>query len=111
MDGTVDRLEQLPEDCGGYVAQDGTGAAGQHRRHEAFTEALRWVSEGVDALVNAVKLPFANADRKRFRPQAARFELPPRNRPMLPSGNFRSRSIRRVEFCVHMRDWRNSQGQ
>jgi len=68
VDGTVDWFQELPEDRGGDVAQDGAWAAGEHRRHEEFAEASRWVSEGVDALVDTVKLAFADADRDRFRP-------------------------------------------
>jgi hypothetical protein len=52
--------------------------------------------------METVQLAFANADRDRFRSQAARFELPPRHRPMLPSGDLSDPSVRRVEFGVHM---------
>ena len=102
VDRAVDRLQELPEDGGGYVAQDGSIAAGEHGCHEAFTEAERRVSHRVDPLVGTVKLAFANTNRDRFRSQAARFELLPRNRPVLPASDIRRCRIRRVEFCVHM---------
>jgi hypothetical protein len=64
-------------------------------------EAQTTVTYGVDTAVDAVELTFALTDRDRFRTEAARVELPSRNRPVLASGDFRCGRIWRVEFCVH----------
>jgi hypothetical protein len=53
-------------------------------------------------LVHAVQLPFAHADRDRFRPEPARFELPPRHDTVLLRRDPRYRCVGRVAFCVHM---------
>jgi len=84
------------------VAQNCSLAAGEDSSHETFVMALWWVPHRVDPLMNSVQMPFANPDRDCFRSQAARFELPPRDRTMLASGNFSRSPIGRVEFCVHM---------
>jgi hypothetical protein len=54
--GAVDRLQELPENGGGYVAQDGIGAAGENSSHEAPVEAQTAVADGVDAAVDSVEL-------------------------------------------------------
>jgi hypothetical protein len=37
-----------------------------------------------------------------LRTQARRFDLAPRDHPVLPIGHFRHPPIGRVEFCTHM---------
>jgi len=98
----VDWAQELPEDGGGGVAQDRAGAAGEDRGHEVRVEAQASVPHGVDALADAIQLPFANANRDRLGAEAAAFELPPRHDAVLPRCDFRYLDIRCVAFCAHM---------
>jgi hypothetical protein len=56
VDGVLERIEELPEDRGGAVAEDQVLAAGDDGGHEAAVEAQTSVSHGVDASVNAVEV-------------------------------------------------------
>lgn len=56
VDGAVDWFEELPEDGGGGVAQNGAGAAGEDCGHEVGVEVRGAVAYGVDTLVKAVEM-------------------------------------------------------
>jgi hypothetical protein len=102
VDGAVDRPQELPEDRGGGVAQDGAGAAGEHGGHEAPVEAQAAVADGVDASVDAVETAARNSIPNRSRTQTSGFELPARYRTMLAPGDPRYLRIGRVEFLTHV---------
>src|SRR3954462_12644529 len=70
VDGTFDGLEQLPERCGGMVAQDCTVTASEHRRHPAAVMAGSAIPYRVDTAVDAVQLPFSHANGDPLRTQA-----------------------------------------
>jgi len=77
-------------------------SAREDRGHPLAVEAQGLVAYGVDALVDAVQLPFANADRDRLGSKTSGFELLSRHHPVLPCGHSGRPSVWRVEFCVHM---------
>jgi hypothetical protein len=54
VDWTVDWAQELPEDRGGGVAENGAGAAGEDGGHEVGVEVRGAVAYGVDALVDSV---------------------------------------------------------
>jgi hypothetical protein len=102
VDGSVDGFEELPEDGGGGVAEDSALAAGENGGHEAGVEVRGAMTYGVDAVVDAVELPFARANRDPFGPEAAVFELAAGDRAVLASRYPSRGAIRRVAFGVHM---------
>jgi hypothetical protein len=102
MDGAVDGAQELPEGCGGVVAQDRVLTTCEHRGHPALTMSQREGAERVDALMNTEQLSFPDADRDRFRAKPRHFELSPRDNTMLRSGDLGDPSVWRVAFCIHM---------
>jgi hypothetical protein len=101
VDRAVDGFEELPEGGGGGVAEDGFGAAGEDGSHETRVEVRGAVPHGVDALVDAIQLTFANADRDRFGAKTALFELPASDRTVLACRDSRGHPVGRVAFWVH----------
>lgn len=84
------------------MTEDGAGAAGEDRGHEASVEAQAAVADGVDALVDSVELAAINAIANRPRTQTHVFELPPRSHTMLSRGDSRHCDIGRVAFLTHV---------
>ena len=101
MDGAVDWAQELPEDCGGDVAEDGAGAAGEHRRHEASVEAQPAVADGVDAAVDAMQPSRTRSLRDSSAPQPNAFELAQSDDSVLPRSDLIDPQIERVEFVLH----------
>ncbi len=101
VDRAVDRLQELPEDHGGGVAEDCSRPAGEHSCHEAAVEAKCVVSDGVDAAMDAVQAPVAGAFRRATLPQPNRFELMERHHPMLLRRDFIDSRVDRVELVSH----------
>jgi len=85
--GAVDWAQELPEDRGGDVAEDGTGTAGEHRCHEEAVEAQAAVPDGVDAAVDAMELAalYAASDAVLADPEL--LKLRSRDHTVLPSRN------------------------
>ncbi len=91
MDGAVDGLQELPEDRGGDVAEDGAGTAGENGSHEASVEAQAAVADGVDAVVDAVEMAarYAAGDAVLADPEL--LKLRNRDYPVPTSRNARDR--------------------
>jgi hypothetical protein len=102
MDRPLERPQKLPEDRGGTVAENRSITASKHGRHEVAMETKGAMAHCVDPAVDAMQLPFAHADRDRFRAKPHRFELRACNHAMLPCCDYRSPTIERVEFRIHM---------
>lgn len=101
MDGAVDGFEELPEDGGRGVTEDGPGPAGENRRHEAGTVARSVVADGVDAAVNSKEPATLNPPRHRPSTQTRFFKLPKRDDAVLPSGDLGHPGVEHVEFVTH----------
>ncbi len=65
MDWTVNGLQELPERCGGVVTQNRSLTACEHCGHPALALGHGEGTEGIDASMNAMQLPFANSNRDR----------------------------------------------
>ena len=102
MDGAIERTQELPERRGGVVAQHRSLSASEDCGHPALAMRNGEGTEGVNAVMNAMQLPFAHSDRDRPRPQPRFFELPPRHHSVLTSGYIRGSPIGGVTFCAHM---------
>jgi hypothetical protein len=98
VDRPVEGLQQLPEHCGGHVAEDGAIAAGENSRHEANAMTRCAVSNYVDALMNTVQPPSLRPLGHPAAPQPQRLQLARGNDPLLPSGDFVDAEIKRVAF-------------
>jgi hypothetical protein len=57
VDGTVDGLEELPDNYGRYVTQNRIAAAGEGGGHEAPVQARCAMSYRVDALMHSIQAP------------------------------------------------------
>jgi hypothetical protein len=102
VDGAVEGFQELPEDGGGAVAEDGALAAGKHRGHKATVEAQSPMADGVDPAMDAMELSSIHAIADSASAQASAFKLLPRRRPMLPRRNSRHFKIGRVAFLTHV---------
>lgn len=101
MDGTANGFQQSPKSCGRAVTQDRPLPAREHRRHPAPVHAERAVTNCVNASVNSVELPSLDSSHSRSSTQARSFELPNGDHPVLPRGDSRHLSVKRVAFVPH----------
>jgi hypothetical protein len=83
VDGAFDRFEELPEGCGGVVAQHRVLAAGEDGGHPASMVAGGVVSHGVDAAVEAVQAASSDPSRRCPLAHTRPFELPQRDHTVL----------------------------
>lgn len=61
MNRAVSGAQELPEGCGGVVAQDRALAASEHRSHPAAVVSGSAVTHCVDAAVEAMQTPTTSA--------------------------------------------------
>jgi hypothetical protein len=101
VDRASDGFEEVPERCGGAVAEDRAVAASEDGGHPAPVPAQALVSHGVDATVDAVELTSRSSLRRAPASQARLFELEQHHHAVLTSRDFRYASIRRVAFVPH----------
>ena len=98
----IHRPQQTPKGRRGRVTQNRSLAKGENCGHPALMMSRRSGTEDIDALMHALQLPFANADRDRFVAEPRLFYLPPSHHPVLPSAGPGKPRIGTVTFCVHM---------
>jgi hypothetical protein len=101
VDGAIDWIEELPEDGGGAVAEDGALATSEDGGHEAPVEAQAPVADGVDALVDAVESAALRSLGHCVATKTHSFELTQGNHPMLARCEFVEATIERVAFVAH----------
>jgi hypothetical protein len=101
VDWSFDWVEEVPEDRGGGVAQDGALAAGEHGGHEAGTEVRSAVADGVDAMVDAVEVTVAEAFGDRVLTDANLTKLNRSGDAVLPPSDSSEVCPRGVAFIPH----------
>jgi len=102
VDRTVEGAEESPEHGCGSVAEDGSLAAGENRRHEAAVQAQAAMPDRVDAAMDAVQLSAVDSVSNRPRAQARGFELSARNYSVLPSSEGGNLGVGGVAFLTHL---------
>jgi hypothetical protein len=100
VDWALERIEELPEDRSGGMAEDSALAAGENGGHEVPMEAKAPVPYGVDALVDAVEATSLSTLSRRFASNPDAFQLPQSDHTVLPGGNLVQPSIGSVAFVA-----------
>jgi hypothetical protein len=102
VDGTVEGAQEAPEDDCGAVAENSALTASEHRRHPAAVETQTSMSHRINPPVHAMQLTPCHTISYRPCSQTSAFELPSRDRTMLPRRDRRHRGIGCVAFLTHV---------
>src|SRR5690348_11716685 len=98
----VSRRQQPPEDGGAEMTEDRPAAESEYRRHIPATAAEAGVADRVDAVMDAVQAPPADACSDRPAADTARFELRSRHHPVLLRRDSCDHAIGIGAFCTHV---------